>query len=351
MSTPTPEFQLQFLDYLQRIFTEGEFVATYKFALLMALADLSVEMGDDTNAELELTSRDIARKFIGYYDQQVRPFPIAGESGELRILQQNTGRQATVVNKVREKQESYKYDGKQPASRIIIDEHLVTKIAQTVRDQPLWKLQTLGRSSNDFLYPDLKKGDTIRLRQGVAYCFRRFHGFVQGLAQDRWIAFIRQQPKNRDILGENVDLGEFLFGAERADLKAYRPILIDIQSRLCFYCGKDLKASEVDHFIPWSLYGTDLGHNFVLACPGCNNAKRDMLADTRHLERWVRRNEDQGLDLKQRFDEKLLAHDLPGSIMITKWAYQQAENAGSGVWLREKEMRCLGRGWRDSFST
>jgi HNH endonuclease len=340
MNTPTPEFQLQFLDYLQRIFAEGEFTATYKFALLIALADLAVEKGDDSVKELELTSRDIARKFIGYYDRQTRPYPYTDKP---RILHQNTGRQARIVTIVSELDESYTYAGKSVAPRSI------TKVAQTVRVQPLWKLQTLGRSTHDFLYPNLMKGDTIRLRPGVAYCFRRFHGFVLGLAQSRWIAFIRQQKHNREILGEAVDLGEFLFGSERADLKDYRSILTDIQSRQCFYCGKNLKESEVDHFVPWALYSTDLGHNFVLSCPGCNNAKRDMLADIDHLERWTRRNEDHGSALNTYFDEKLLAHDLQGTMMITKWAYQQTQNAGNSVWHLGKDRRDLGSGWRDCF--
>ena len=35
---------------------------------------------------------------------------------------------------------------------------------------------------------------------------------------------------------------------------------------------------SVDHFISWSRYTTDLGHNFVLAHPGCNSQKSDYLA-------------------------------------------------------------------------
>ena len=44
---PSPEAQLQFLSKLQRLFAEGDFTATYKFALLMALADLAIELGAD----------------------------------------------------------------------------------------------------------------------------------------------------------------------------------------------------------------------------------------------------------------------------------------------------------------
>ena len=42
---PSAEQQLAFLTKLQRLFAEGDFTATYKFALLIALSDLAVELG------------------------------------------------------------------------------------------------------------------------------------------------------------------------------------------------------------------------------------------------------------------------------------------------------------------
>lgn len=346
MNTPSAEFQLRFLDYLQRIFDEGEFTATYKFALLMALADLSVERGDDSDTELTLTSQEIARKFIGYYDRQARPFPATGGGDEPIVLHQNTGKQARIVNIVREAQAEYVFKVKRAGMRLRSDNRLVADVARTVRDQPLWRLQVLGRDADGFFYPNIGTGHEITLRPGVAYCFRRFHGFVHGLAQNRWVAFIRERRQNLDVLGETVDLGAFLFGSERAVLSAYRTMLVDIQSKCCFYCNEDLKTSEVDHFIPWSRYGTDLGHNFVLACRRCNHDKRDMLADVRHLEHWVRRNEDHGAAMNGYFEEQQLVHDLPGSVMITKWSYQQAENVGAHVWRRGSDTAGLRGSWR-----
>ena len=43
-----PERQVYFLKQLQRVLSEGSFVASYKFALLHALADLAVTHGDDS---------------------------------------------------------------------------------------------------------------------------------------------------------------------------------------------------------------------------------------------------------------------------------------------------------------
>jgi hypothetical protein len=35
-----------------------------------------------------------------------------------------------------------------------------------------------------------------------------------------------------------TDLNQFLFGSERASLAVFRPVWIDIQHGLCFYCSK-----------------------------------------------------------------------------------------------------------------
>ena len=51
---PSPQEQLVFLDHVQRLFDEGEFVATYKYALLLAITELAVELGEDFGAMLDL---------------------------------------------------------------------------------------------------------------------------------------------------------------------------------------------------------------------------------------------------------------------------------------------------------
>jgi len=93
-SQPTPEQQIQFLRNIQRLLAEGRFVASYKFALVHALADLAVLHGDDTGRPLETSTRDIAAKFVELYWRQARPF----QTG--LILQQNTGRQAEIISKI-----------------------------------------------------------------------------------------------------------------------------------------------------------------------------------------------------------------------------------------------------------
>jgi hypothetical protein len=67
--------------------------------------------------------------------------------------------------------------------------------------------------------------------------------------------------------------------------------LLEAQGGSCFYCGSRVNASgaEVDHFIPWSRHPDNVLHNLVAAHTVCNNAKRDSLAGTEHLARWLNR--------------------------------------------------------------
>src|SRR4051812_34602101 len=96
---PTSDAQIQFIVNLQRLLDEGAFAASYKFALLLALADLSVEIGEDSGAPLRLTTRQLAEKFIQYYWRQAAPYVTGGDA---RILQQNAGQQAAILNLLRD---------------------------------------------------------------------------------------------------------------------------------------------------------------------------------------------------------------------------------------------------------
>jgi hypothetical protein len=95
---PTSDEQIRFLANLQRLLDEGSFVASYKFALLLALAYLSTEHGDDSGAPLTVSIEDIAEKFIDYYWRQAVSYPSPRDA---RVLQQNTGQQAAILNLIR----------------------------------------------------------------------------------------------------------------------------------------------------------------------------------------------------------------------------------------------------------
>src|SRR5207249_11673327 len=78
----SPERQIEFLSNLQRLLAEGSFVSTYKYALLLSLGDLCVELGRDDDTPLRIPTRRIGKKFAEYYWRQCRPYrPMGGSDG------------------------------------------------------------------------------------------------------------------------------------------------------------------------------------------------------------------------------------------------------------------------------
>jgi 5-methylcytosine-specific restriction endonuclease McrA len=212
---------------------------------------------------------------------------------------------------------------------------------------PLWKLQTVGAERIDFLYKNIGTGRSIELRAGVAYCLRQFHPLISELVRSAWIRYIRRH--NHEALGTTTDLSDFLFGSERSNLSSVRRALENLQAGRCFYCARSLPVGlgHVDHFIPWTRYPSDLGHNFVLAHMSCNGAKADHLAAGEFLSAWSERNERQAAELARAFDENGILHDLPTSVGITAWAYQQVSDTGGATWVRKDVFQPLLGQWRE----
>jgi hypothetical protein len=131
---PAPAEQIRFLTNVQRLLAEGLFTATYKYALLAALADLSVESGDDLGNPLPLSTFAIAEKFVEYYWRHAIPYATA--NGE-RVLRQNTGQRAKVVTLV---EAARRQDGDSLASLMRNSDawkRLVRNMERVVESMPL----------------------------------------------------------------------------------------------------------------------------------------------------------------------------------------------------------------------
>jgi len=330
---------LDFLNKLQRILNEGLFAASYKYALILALAELCVEKTSAADGSLALPLPELSERFITLYWRQTAPF-VSGT-----VLFQNAGRQASAITKIAELRS--RAPTLAAARRHADWRPLVRDIARLLVTMPLWKLQRVGADRLDFLYEERLSDGAIVLRPGVAVFFQQQFAIVQALVQMAWLSFVQKLPLNRQLLGSKGDLAEFLFGAERAGLRAIVEGLRAVQVDLCFYCARPMGAGlAVDHFIPWSRYPRDLGHNFVLAHVTCNQSKRDMLAAPVHLERWVTRTLGEQKALHDIFDSARFMHDADVSMSVVEWSYQNAERAGAALWVRGKETCHITSDWR-----
>jgi hypothetical protein len=341
---PTAEEQVAFLGMVERILSEGQYVATYKYALLLAIADLAIKHGRDDGGELDLPIRAIAGEFIELYWRQGAPYGNSVADGGYNILQQNTGRQAAIISIVENLRIAH--GTLLRARQSPTWNAAVTEAARLVKEMPLWRLQRLRNEVLDFLYAESPVADNIRLKPGVAANLRRFHAIIVRLAQSEWMHFIQSLPGNSRLLGPTSDLGQFLFGGDRSALLRMATPLAVIQKGQCLYCERRVDSGEIDHFVPWSRYPRDLAHNLVLAHKQCNRQKSDLLAAETHLDRWLARNDAHGDVISEAARTANIIFDLSGTLSVAGWAYAHGASLRAATWLQGDEVEPLSGRWQ-----
>ncbi|EXB03484.1 HNH endonuclease family protein [Acinetobacter baumannii 1295743] len=80
--------------------------------------------------------------------------------------------------------------------------------------------------------------------------------------------------------------------------------------------------------LPWSMYPSDTGHNFVLADSSCNSKKSNLLASDEFLHKWRERNEEQDLIIVDRISVLGFLTDKERSHKVADWAYAQGKENG-----------------------
>jgi hypothetical protein len=144
--------QVEFLAKLQRLLAEGDFQATYKYALLGALADLAVEHGADDDAPLALSVRQLGARFIEFYWRHALPYG-NGRSGAVPgVLVQNKGSQAKVISCLVAFRAQTGATSASQARAHPAYADLLTQVSDTVSKQPLQFLQNFGGSTDALLY-------------------------------------------------------------------------------------------------------------------------------------------------------------------------------------------------------
>jgi 5-methylcytosine-specific restriction endonuclease McrA len=332
VTEPSAEAQLQFLTKLQRLFNEGDFVATYKYATLMALAELAVELGQDDENALDLTHGQIAQKLIELYWQQAAPYSSGRSGSTSEVLIQNAGVQAAVVVAIEQFRLQHSGITLQTARSLPSYKELLNTVSTTASAQPLKYLQNMGGHTDTFLYE--RQRGSIRLLPGVMYCLRRFQPLVNQLSRQHWVAHIKRNRRNHTVLGEADDLESFLFETSRQSLGVVSRGLRKLVNGRCFYCRNVLQEADVDHFVPFALYPRDLMQNFVLAHPSCNRSKSNTLAAKEHLDRWMGYAYDHKDHLLEIGREAGVASDPEASRAVVHWSYTCAAQQGAQAWRR-----------------
>lgn len=304
-SSPDP---LRFAEKLLALLDSGRFTATYKFATLAALIDVCLDaVGEDGLPPDVVPARQVGRRVFELLWRHSVAYTAA--EGDRRYLR-HSSQAGDLVRDVTAFRERHGFGpgiaiesarSKLPREMSELEDQVVV----TVIRMPLPKLQRFGTGAGvtedrflyDYAWPDeVPAGrvrapgfdDRLRLQPGVGGWLVRMAGVLRPIVQQRWAAFVAD--RSRDVV-EAAWLDDFLFGSTRIDLDRVRGPLLEAQERSCFYCGLPATpaGSEVDHFIPWSRHPDNGVHNLVAAHRRCNNAKRDSLAATEHLRRWLAR--------------------------------------------------------------
>lgn len=337
---PTADFQINFLRNIQWLLESSSYTSTYKFALLMAITNLSIESGINDDRPCCLTYLQLAEQFIQLYWNQTLPF--ADKNSDSVLKQSNTPGQAKVISSILSLQEQTQTTSLPKArTHKVLWQQTLKEVAHTVKMNPAKYLQSVNNNiSREFLFTYDPRAKELTLKTGIAYCFTRFSNIINKLCQQYWTEFVRKNRHNQTFFSDDIDLQSFLFTSSRQPLSLLAPVLLDSQNGQCFYCQKRLNDKlEVDHFIPWSKYPVDTIHNFVLTDRRCNNSKRDYLAEEMFYHKWLTRNQSYGNVIAQETQKLGFIINLERSETISQWAYQVAVEHNDLVWSPKPEIR------------
>jgi hypothetical protein len=361
LGTPIPaDRQLDFLRRVGRILDEGRFTTTYKFALLVALANLSVKHGADDDRRLELALPMIAREFADLHWGMSRPF--GSQHGKVLRFATDKRKQASVILAVASHAATGRATHARERRYRSAEDALLRSIATTIRRDVLYRLQAVGPASSSgaapadqFLYEhpadprECGRMQSIVLKPGVAACFRSLAQVVVPMVQARWALWVR---RNNPEICPDAEVETFLFGSPRINLLEHARPLYELQRGRCFYTGARLRSTAdgaVDHFLPRARYALDDPLNLVLAKKTVNGSKRDFLASERHLEAWRLRNSDlPALGWPESADSSRHAGAATwqSTRRLAAWLYAAADRDGMHAWDAPNRLTRLTGAWR-----
>lgn len=362
MARPTGDQEADFIRNLQYLLTEGEYVSTYKYALLIALTRWAVEHSDhDEHFPVEVAQ--LAPYVAELYWPHVQPFQsdpaqpakvaerrmvfgVVVSTDWTGILSQERGQQ---IPKILRLLRSTRESGWASLHELPEKERskLLREVAASLQAMPVWKLHKVRdrKEPIQFLYqPGPQR--TLKFRPGVVACLATFATLIEAVVRSEWLKFVLAH--NSAVLAGASQLEQFLFPGARTSLEAWRPAIVEVQHGHCFYCDQRIRdGAVVDHFLPWARYPRDLGHNLVIAHAACNGSKSDHLASTAHLKKWCQRNRVHGAQLSARFDADGLPHDVRTSWRVAQSLYRVADTSSAYVWEKKGAMVPLESDWEE----
>lgn len=253
--------------------------STYKYALIKSLIENLYQANDN----YELTYNQLAYGFTKVYWNLVVHHGLA---------KQNRGpKNARVVTLLKEFQIQHHIPSEFSFDKInhSLQIKIVSQVKKVMKENVFGALY--GDTREKFYAFDHKR-EYFRFQPSVHKFMMKYQRLIVHLTNyhmAKMIEVLNEAPNINYLLGKVESI------AQRSTLKPFEKILLTHFENRCFYCGKNLsnriRATHVDHFIPWSFVQSDQIWNLVLSCNTCNGSKNDKLPERRYLDVIIDRNQ------------------------------------------------------------
>lgn len=254
--------------------SQSTMVSSYKYGLLKAIIDNLY----NTDEKLKLTFEQVFSKFAEIYWNLILKYRLKQQAKKETYLEQ-------ILHSAVEK-----YSLPRGIAFENLPAEMMMEIVHDVKQKcKTYVVGALFSDTKKLFYSFSKKEEWIQINPLMYEFLCKHKVAIEKLNYYEWARFLERINENDvvDHLLNKIDES-----AKRNNLSYYRDILFEEFENTCFYCGKKVTKghAEVDHFIPWSFVKDDNLWNLVLACPECNNKKRDKLASDKYLNDLVIRN-------------------------------------------------------------
>lgn len=254
--------------------SQSTMVSSYKYGLLKAIIDNLY----NTDEKLKLTFDQVFSKFAEIYWNLILKYRLKQQAKKETYLEQILHLAVA------------KYGLPEGIAFENLPIEIMVEIVHDVKQKcKTYVVGALFSDTKELFYSFSKKEEWFQINPLMYEFLCKHKVVIEKLNYYEWARFLERINKN-----DGVDhlLNKIDESAKRNNLSYYRDILFEEFENICFYCGKKVTKGyvEVDHFIPWSFVKDDNLWNFVLACPDCNNKKRDKLAAEKYLKDLVIRN-------------------------------------------------------------
>jgi 5-methylcytosine-specific restriction endonuclease McrA len=308
---PSASPQIGFAERLLALLDQASVATTYKYALLLALIDATLEgTGVGGEPPRAIAVDTLARQVLRMYWPHTDPYPgwpeahDAGTAGGLVLGQSGRGQAELLTLICAFRDRVGKGDRARTTFASAQHEPTFSRVLATatwkLAEMPLPRFQRVGRSYDQFLYSigwdeSIKRRDfeapgfdrSVYLADGAGAELIRLAPLIRPLVERSWasrVVVYNRLPDGR--------LDDFLFRRARRDADRVRLALMELQEMRCFYTGQPLRPADahVDHFLPWARSPIDAIENLVVADQRVNLNKSDHLASAEHVETWRQRN-------------------------------------------------------------